>query len=329
MKTYRGSYNTNRGNSIYQDSDDGFIIAGSTGSNSNGYLLKTDEFGNLLWSKRASVDNLLYSWGSSVCELSDNNIIFLGHGRIGISDILDIFIEKRDFNGELLWSTSFGESPGFDYGNMLFKKLNDNIIICGKTRSIITDNDLYICELDTNNGNIIWKEVISLPCIDSGNSICVSSDGGIVVAGYTDSFGYGSFDVLLTKIQMVDNNIPNIPEKPSGVTNGKTDNEYQYTTSTIDIDGDDVFYLFDWGNGITSFILGPYASGEECIASGIWFEEGNYEIKVKAIDEHGGESDWSDPLVVSMPKSKNHPFLTIKHHELSSNFILNLFLFFL
>jgi hypothetical protein len=55
---------------------------------------------------------------------------------------------------------------------------------------------------------------------------------------------------------------------------------------------------------MTSFILGPYNSGEECNASGIWFEKGNYEIKVKAIDIHGAESEWSDPLAISMPKNK-------------------------
>ena len=61
---------------------------------------------------------------------------------------------------------------------------------------------------------------------------------------------------------------------------------------------------------MTSFILGPYNSGEECNASGIWFEKGNYEIKVKAIDIHGEESPWSDPLPITMPKNKAiNPFL--------------------
>jgi hypothetical protein len=311
MKTYRGSYSTNRGNSVSQTSDGGFIIAGSTGSNSNGYIVKTNELGNILWDKRAEVNGLVYSWGSSVCEVSDNNYIFLGYGRISQSDILDVFIEKRDLNGDVVWSNSFGESPSFDYGNMFIQKLNDNILICGRTRDSITDNDLYVCEIDKNNGNILWKEIYNLPGIDTGNSICISSDGGIVVVGYTDSFGYGGFDVLMTKIAREDNNGPNIPNTPDGRTNGKIGREYHYSTSTVDIDGDDIFFLFDWGNGVTSFILGPYASDEECSASGTWFEEGNYEIRVKAIDEHGAESDWSDPLVISMPKKQVYQYVSI------------------
>ena len=82
--------------------------------------------------------------------------------------------------------------------------------------------------------------------------------------------------------------------------------------ATTDVDEDKVYYLFDWGNGMTSFILGPYNSEEECNTSNIWFEQREYEVKVKAIDIHNAESEWSDPLVVSMPKNKpytNTPFL--------------------
>ncbi|MCK5030986.1 MAG: Zn-dependent exopeptidase M28, partial [Thermoplasmatales archaeon] len=32
-----------------------------------------------------------------------------------------------------------------------------------------------------------------------------------------------------------------------------------------------------------------------------WDEKGTYDIRVKAKDTKGNESDWSDPLVVSMP----------------------------
>ena len=32
---------------------------------------------------------------------------------------------------------------------------------------------------------------------------------------------------------------------------------------------------------------------------------GDYQIKVKARDVNGGENEWSDPLVVSMPRSRS------------------------
>jgi hypothetical protein len=36
----------------------------------------------------------------------------------------------------------------------------------------------------------------------------------------------------------------------------------------------------------------------------IWTDKGDYEIRVKAKDEHGVQSEWSDPLPISMAKIK-------------------------
>ncbi|MDG6219271.1 MAG: hypothetical protein QCI00_07505, partial [Candidatus Thermoplasmatota archaeon] len=38
-----------------------------------------------------------------------------------------------------------------------------------------------------------------------------------------------------------------------------------------------------------------------------WLIEGEYSIKVKAKDEHGKESAWSEPLEVTMPKTYDKP----------------------
>jgi hypothetical protein len=99
------------------------------------------------------------------------------------------------------------------------------------------------------------------------------------------------------------NRAPNKPNRPSGPASGKVGEPYAYSSSTTDPDGDQVYYFFDWGDGTNSGWLGPYDSGSIVEASHIWNEEGSFEIKVKAKDTSGLESEWSDPLVVSMPKS--------------------------
>ena len=98
------------------------------------------------------------------------------------------------------------------------------------------------------------------------------------------------------------------PEKaatPDGETEGKVGTEYTYTSSTTDPDGDQLYYLFDWGDGTYSGWVGPYNSGETAEASHTWTEQGNYEIKVKAKDENGVQGEWSDPLPIIMPVNYN------------------------
>jgi len=130
-----------------------------------------------------------------------------------------------------------------------------------------------------------------------------------VILTVTDDFGQTDNDMASVTIK---SHPPNKPSKPSGPTSGKAGEEYTYSTSTTDHDGDQVYYKWYWGDKIneTSGWDGPYDSGDTVTASHIWDEKGDYIIKVKAKDVHGEESPWSDPLPITMPKNKAiNPFL--------------------
>ena len=49
---------------------------------------------------------------------------------------------------------------------------------------------------------------------------------------------------------------------------------------------------------------GPYKWGETCEITHAWNEKESFKIKVKAKDEHGKESDWSDTVTISITKNK-------------------------
>ncbi len=96
------------------------------------------------------------------------------------------------------------------------------------------------------------------------------------------------------------NNPPVKPQPPSGPTSGEAGVEYTYTAVTTDPDGDIISYIFSWGDGTTSQ-TNFMQSGQQGSASHSWNEQNTYEIKVKAVDQYGAESEWSNPLLVSMP----------------------------
>jgi hypothetical protein len=112
-----------------------------------------------------------------------------------------------------------------------------------------------------------------------------------------------SFSLPLT-IVIGANHAPNQPAKPSGPINGASGRSYSYSTYTTDSDGDKLYYMFDWADGTDSGWVGPYNSGDTVSASHIWNSQGSFSIKVKAKDEHGVESTWSESLPITMPKSK-------------------------
>jgi len=121
-----------------------------------------------------------------------------------------------------------------------------------------------------------------------------------------DSYGLKSISPLLNfKTSIYSNSPPNKPNKPSGPTAGKPGISYSYSSSTTEPNGEPIFYMFDWDDGTRMEWIGPFNSGQTITVSHTWRDRGSYAIKVKAKDIYGGESFWSEPLAISMPKNKN------------------------
>jgi len=93
---------------------------------------------------------------------------------------------------------------------------------------------------------------------------------------------------------------PATPDKPTGPNHGIINVEYTFTSSTTEPDGDQIYFLFSWGDGSSSTWLGPYESGQIVTASHSWSNIGSYDVKVTAKDVYGAQSGWSEPLTISI-----------------------------
>jgi len=140
---------------------------------------------------------------------------------------------------------------------------------------------------------------------------------------YWDSTGNITFDDIYAQSTTVDiqgdgfiiayfvlNEPPDIPSRPYGPISGEINVEYAYSTSTTDVNGGDVYYKWDWGDGSYSDWLGPYNSGDTCQAKHKWTGPREYQIKVKAKDEYDAETDWSEALTVTMYGKPSAPKIT-------------------
>jgi len=105
-------------------------------------------------------------------------------------------------------------------------------------------------------------------------------------------------------------NIETKSNKPSGPTSGLQGVKYTFTAkATDDPYWDEIYYYFDWGDGTFSDIMGPYSLNELVEATHSWSNSKTYQIRVKALLTNSDESiseetGWSDPIDVSMSKSK-------------------------
>jgi len=93
-----------------------------------------------------------------------------------------------------------------------------------------------------------------------------------------------------------DNQPPSQPVIQSAPAFGRPGVQLAFSVATTDPDEDDVYYMWDWGDGSHSNWLGPYSSGINATSNHTWDESGEFEIKVKAKDDYNAESYWSEPV---------------------------------
>jgi len=100
---------------------------------------------------------------------------------------------------------------------------------------------------------------------------------------------------------------PATPGRPAGPVMRQLGQPGDYAANATDSDGDRLSYVFDWnasasapGGSGTTTQTDPVASGTPSTASHSWSGGGRYAVKVRAVDEHGVPSGWSDPLDVTV-----------------------------
>lgn len=195
----------------------------------------------------------------------------------------------------------------------------------------------------SNGAETFEVEVVGLP-----NALCaISVQGQLLGNGYTDQTGHavvefftplgvsGGVQLMVTGFNKIPymatltvgepNLPPETPEKPTGRLTGEPGKTYLYSSVSTDPEGDGLYYLWDWGDGTYSDWLGPYASGNTISTQKSWDAEGSYSIRVKAKDNYDHETDWSEPLDVTMPY--NVPFI-VRFFDLFQSLFPHLFQFF-
>ncbi len=110
------------------------------------------------------------------------------------------------------------------------------------------------------------------------------------------------FDNYLGELPLTDVELPPTkPKTPLGQIIGETNITYNYSTVSTDSESDKIKYGWDLdSDNIVDEWSDLFDSGVQHNFSLSWAIEGTYNIKVKAVDEHGVESEWSNQAVVIM-----------------------------
>jgi uncharacterized delta-60 repeat protein len=137
--------------------------------------------------------------GKSLIQTSDGGYVIAGYTSSFGAGETDVYVVKLDAHGNLQWTTTIG-GPASEEGNSLIQTSDGGYAIAGVTQSFGAGGyDVYVVKLDAN-GNLQWTKTIGGKKEDMGSSIIQTSDGGYAIAGVTQSFGAGKWDVYVVKL---------------------------------------------------------------------------------------------------------------------------------
>jgi hypothetical protein len=299
--------------SLSTTSDNGYIMSGCVFSDdlNDGalWMIKTDDEGGETWSQIFDGPTWEYSYVRDCFETPDGGFIMCGtsNSYSPTGDYVDAWVIKTDSSGNEEWNRTYGGKQN-DY-TWAMEEVDGGYVIA------ITDNfdsvggtkdDILLVKVK-EDGLTEWSYLIEEEGRQIPTTIRQTEDDGYIISGRTDAIGDPNSDGILYKLSSIKNNPPDKP-KGSGKTKVDPGKSYTYKASTTDPDGDQVYYMWDWGDGNFSEWLGPYDSGEESETENFWNKGGTYTIKVRAKDEHGGESEWVNPKIKNKPFNVN-PFI--------------------
>jgi Secretion system C-terminal sorting domain len=190
------------GRSVQQISDGGFALCGI-----RAYLVYPGSYVNQFFYSKISPDGIfIYNryygtyvavWGTVVNKLYDGNLILAGTIRIdGSTPEKPLIIKMDQFGNIIWWQIVLGSYyPAFLTS---IEPTSDNGSIITVRATDLPDIILLKCD---ENGILIWEKIVGGPQDDRANSICLTSESGYIVTGYTKSFGAGNSDIWLLKFK--------------------------------------------------------------------------------------------------------------------------------
>jgi hypothetical protein len=189
-RTFGGS-DWDKGYSVQQTSDGGFILVGYTESFGAGradvWLIKTDANGNKLWDRTFGGSD--WDKGYSVQQTSDGGFIIVGYTASFGAGWADVWLIKTDANGNKQWDRTFGGGWN-DLGYSVQQTSDGGFILLGWTESFgAGEGDVWLIKTDAD-GNKLWDRTFGgryrwWGYWDESYSVQQTSDGGYILVGST------------------------------------------------------------------------------------------------------------------------------------------------
>ncbi|MGD1847045.1 MAG: T9SS type A sorting domain-containing protein [Salibacteraceae bacterium] len=199
--TYGGS-GTDECNSLFVTEDEGFALAGASGSySSNGvsdvYLLKFDLQYQLEWSRLIGGQGI--EKGNRVIQTNDKGYAIAGFTNSYGAGGYDMYLIKLDSNGTLEWDRTYGGS-NWDFATSVVQTPDNGFLVVGNTQSFGSGSeDMYVVKTDAL-GIATWSKTYGDSKQDLARDAMVMGNGNYLVVGEYTPDTADSSDIYVAEL---------------------------------------------------------------------------------------------------------------------------------
>ena len=200
-----GGVNQETASSVALTQDGGYILCGYTNSYGAGfddiYVIRTDSVGGVVWAKVFGSPGS--ERGHEVIATNDGGFVVVG-GTYGFgAGSMDAYLLKLDLNGNVEILKAYG-GAGYDEAFSVIQTNDGGFGLTGSMSSFgAGGEDIYFIRTDSK-GDVIWSRTYGGDLWDRASSIEQTSDGGYIIAGFTESFAMMKHYVLQCYLLKVD-----------------------------------------------------------------------------------------------------------------------------
>lgn len=189
---------------IKPDGANGFYVIGTSTppqAGNHAIVCRLDASGNMIWSKADP------GWSGFAADLGID-ILPLSSGNLAFADFccgpLTIQLTVMDPAGNLLWSNGYTPSPGGSglWGLRMIEAPSGDLLVnyaYSNSNTVAQSLDNSILRLDSL-GNVIWNKSFGGTYQDYPFDMLNTSDGNIMLSGFSNSAGNGETDASLMKL---------------------------------------------------------------------------------------------------------------------------------
>jgi hypothetical protein len=204
-KEYGGAIGlSDKGYSVRETSDGGFIVTGTTETYGMGgddvYVLKVGSTGTVQWTTTigSAGTTSVMDAGREIQETNDGGYIVVGYTSAIDINFSEVYLIKLNSLGIVQWKKTYG-GGSYDIGYTVQQTSDNGYIIGATTNSYGAGNwDAMLIKTDAN-GTLQWTKTYGKSGEDRAQCARQTADGGYILCGRSSSFGAGSFDLVLYK----------------------------------------------------------------------------------------------------------------------------------